>query len=140
MYGAWHFIHGHSGAVEDMQTVGSLERKGWGLSFWQRANTENWLHYAVPSNSLYGWRVDHLHLKFTAGEYAKVSEIHLWDGNIRIWEQSVNFTGGELDMMMELGAEFEITCALGVSIKVEASEGGDGLFVFHAVGANFRQL
>ena len=41
---------------------------------------------------------------------------------------------------MELGQEFEIARALGVSVKIEATEAGDGLFVFHAVGANFRQL
>lgn len=140
MYGAWHFIHGHSGSVEDTSHVGALERKGWGLSFWQHANTSNWVHFAIPSNSLYGWRADHIHVKFTTGEHARVSEIHLWDGNVRIWEQAVNFNGGELDMMMELGKEFEITRGLGVSIKVDADPAGDGHFMFHAVGANFRQL
>ncbi len=140
MYGAWHFIHGYSGAVEDTQTVGSLERKGWGLSFWQRAHTINWVHFAIPSHAQYGWRVDHLHLKFTTGEHARVSEIHLWDGNVRILQQPVEFSGGEIDAMMELGKEFEINRALGVSIKVEANEAGDGHFMFHAVGANFRQV
>ncbi|MEI6236145.1 MAG: hypothetical protein WCT04_24075 [Planctomycetota bacterium] len=140
MYGAWHFIHGHSGAVEDTENVSGLQRKGWGLSFFQRAGTSNWVHFAIPSNALYGWRADHLHVKFTAGDTAKVSAIHLWDGNVRIWERSVESGNGEFDMMMELGQEFEIARALGVSIKIEATESGDGLFMFHAVGANFRQV
>ncbi len=140
MYGAWHFVHGHGGNVEESHNIASLERKGWGLSFVQRGGSTNWLHYAVPSNSQYNWRVDHVHLKFTAYEHAKVTEIHLWDGNIQFWQKSVDYSGGEVDVMIELGQEFELFRGLGVSIKTEADPGGDAQFVFHAVGANFRQL
>ncbi|HLX60005.1 MAG TPA: DUF6623 family protein [Planctomycetota bacterium] len=139
MFGAWHFVHGHSGVVERPDYVLGLERKGWGLCFRQRAGTFNWVHFAIPTFALYNWRIDHVHVKFTAGEYARVSEVNLWDGNIKFWEQNLNYAGGEIDAMIELDREWEIFRALGVSLKVEADSAGDAHFMFHAVGANFRQ-
>lgn len=139
MFGAWHFTHGHSGVVEKPDYVLSLERKGWGLCFLQRAGTDNWVHFAIPSFSLYNWRIDTLHVKVTAGEHARVSEVNLWDGNVKFWQKNLDYSNGEIDAMIELDREWEIFRALGVSLKVEADAAGDAHFMFHAVGANFRQ-
>ena len=138
MPGAWHFIHGHSGHIEDKEPILWTQCKGWGLCFYLRDNTHTWLHYAVPSFALFNWRVDLLQLKLSVGQFGKVSETDLWDGNVRLWQKSVDFTQGETDSMVSLGQEWEIFHAVGVSLKVEAN-GGDANFNIYAIGANFRQ-
>jgi hypothetical protein len=135
---AWHFTHGHSGKIENLDSVYDVQAKGWGLSFHQLAGSENYVHFAVPSNSLYGWRVDFLHLQFTCGENAKVTEVHLWDGRYKFRDGLLDYQEGEVDVLIDLGQEWEIQRALGVTLKLETSDTGDAHFMFHAVGANFR--
>jgi len=139
MAGAWNFIHGHSGRIENLEQVKELTTKGWGLSFYQTAGTENWVHFALPSNSQFGWRIDFLELQFTAGENAKVTQVHLWDGAIQFWEGALDTQTGAVDVVLDLGGEWEVHRALGVSLKIETDPAGDGHFMFYSVGANFRQ-
>jgi len=134
---AWHFIHGHSGQVENKDTIFGLQAMGWGLSFHQVAGTSNYVHFAVPSNSLYGWRVNFIHLQFTCAENAKVTQVHLWDGKNQFHEAALEFQEGEVDVVINLGGEWEIQRGLGISLKAEADEAGDGHYLFHSVGANF---
>ena len=134
---AWHFTHGHSGQVENKDSIYGLQAMGWGLSFHQKADTFNHVHFAVPSNSLYGWRVNYIHLQFTCSENARVTQVHLWDGKYQFHEASLEFQEGEVDVVIDLGGQWEIQRALGVSVRVEAGPEGDGHLLFHAVGANF---
>jgi len=137
--GAWHFVHGHAGQVENKDTTYGLQAMGWGLSFHQVAGTSNYVHFAIPSNALYGWRADHLHLQFTCGEFAQVTEVTLWDGKQKFKEVPLEFKEGEVDVLINLEGEWEIQRGLGLSLKLEADEAGDAHFMFHAAGANFRQ-
>jgi hypothetical protein len=139
---SWYYTHGHGGRLQNENSVTSYPIYwGWGLDFDQSSGTSNWVHFAVPSLGGGTRGVRYIRLKFRTGSVdAWVSDVHVWDGNVRFATLTGSWTGSR-DVLLDLGQVWRINRGLGISIQVNAGvEGMSHNFQFRSVGANFVPL
>jgi len=147
----WLYTHGNSGHIQDPSAV-SGGPTGGGLNF-TLTGISTFVHFAVPSKTLTNdtstatqtqWKVRYLRLKFTTGSAdARVTKIHVWDGNILFKQIEKPFADGWYgynDLLVDLGQGWKIYRALGVTVEVTRGvEPMSHAFNFHAVGARWQQ-
>jgi hypothetical protein len=95
-----YWTHGISAIVEFPGQVAEIRHNTLGLDLRQRANTDNWLHLALPSPSMLDnndvFIIDAL-LKGKSNENARVDRIRISDHGAILFEQAVNFTDETFD-------------------------------------------
>jgi hypothetical protein len=147
----WLYTHGHSGQIQDPSAV-SGGPTGGGLIF-TLTGISTFVHFAVPSKTLTydtstttqtQWKVRQLRLKcWTGSADARITKIHVWDGNILFKEINYAFADGLYgykDIIVPLGQKWAIYRALGVTIEVTRGvESMSHDFAFYAVGARWEQ-
>ena len=147
----WFYVHGTSGVIQDPTAVSNVVPLGWGLTFYL-AKTSAWVHYAPPSKTLTyvnatasykQWAVRYVRVKFTTGSGdIKVTRVDFWDGTIlfkSIIKTWATAWSGYNDILLDLGANWNIYRALGVSILVERGvESMDHSIQINSVGARWE--
>lgn len=142
-------VHGHSGNIEypDRVYYGTSTRHlaGWGLDFKQKGNTDNWIHYSIPTPLFSKTR--YLAIRFKTGSVeSQIHAIHVYNGGTKIYDS------GSLDLygdtygnsgawyIVDMGSDKTIDKALGLSINVEYSgiEQMDSSIVIYAVAAEWH--
>lgn len=146
----WLYTHGHSGHFQTPSAVvgGAI---GWGLDF-ELSASGTWVHFAVPSKpytwasgaSYKQWQVRYLRLKFrTYSSDVRLMGIHAYDGNIRFKVIDKPFASawyGDNDLLVDLGANWNIYRSLGVSVYVgRGVENLSHRVIFYAVGARWQK-
>jgi hypothetical protein len=143
----WVFAHGTNGEIEDDAGCFFVREMGWGLEFFVRDST--WVHYPIPyktqSSTASGtkqWKVRQVRLRFNTGDSHRVTNVHIYDGPVRLKAFDKTWaTGwsGDQDLLIDLGAAYNVTRGLSVCFRVERG-GNTGVYfvTVYGVGARFQ--
>jgi hypothetical protein len=155
-YAVWYWVHGHSGHIQNENVIQPSFDPGWdpdwkgwkgwspgwtrgqGLHFVLNPGAFTWVHFAVPSVGEGSNGVRFIGLKFMTGAGAWVSQIAVFDGNVKLKTLEGKWSDGPFDLKLDLGQVWKINGGLGISVRVGA--GKDWLsheFQFHSAGADF---
>ncbi len=119
-------VHGNNGHVEYMDRLDNTDiYKGWGLDLDQSSGLYNWIHYSIPIK--FGAKVRYLAIQFKMGSIdVSITEIHVWRGGQKIYDSpdmtltSTDNTYRDAYYIIDLGTEYTMNAALGLSIEVGA--------------------
>ncbi|WP_233144593.1 hypothetical protein [Methyloprofundus sedimenti] len=117
----WACTHGHSGNIEYVNRVETLDRVhiGWGLQFDQKSGLVNWIHFAPPSS--FGQKTRYVALQFSTGSVdAFIDNVDIYDLGVKVKQfTNLGWSGPQQIQILDLGEEMTFT-ALGISVEVKA--------------------
>ncbi len=123
-------VHGTSGHIEFTDRVDYITKSthmaAWGLDFYQKSGSSNWIHYSIPMP--YGARTRYLAIKFKTGSVDSwIDQFHVFNGGTKIYDGpavglSGDAFGDDADAwyIIDMGSDKIINKALGLSINVKA--------------------
>lgn len=138
-YAEWMYAQGNAGEIEYPANC-TYKYFAWGLDIAQKPGNWNWIHIPVPTKAGGTWGARYIRLKFYTGSAdAFVSEIHVYNGNIKVKELlGLNISNGWKDLQFDLGSKMVFARGMGISVRIGAGvESMDHRFIFSAAGANF---
>lgn len=117
----WSCTHGHTGNIEYIDRVHTLDRVhiGWGLDFVQSSGLLNWVHFAPPS--IFGQKTRYVAIQFSTGSVdAFIDSVHVYDLGTRVKQfNDLGLSGGLQTKILDLGSDMTFA-ALGISVEVKA--------------------
>ena len=116
-------------------------RSGWGTLVYQKENTTNWFHFAIPSPVIINNQEANLlfiRLRAEINEYARIDMIHFRHDNRILFSQEINITNGSVDETFPI-PETIIRRGLALCIHVSFLPGDTrGMVIFKGAGVAFR--
>lgn len=133
----WSFLQGTNCVVEYPENTFNNDYKGWGLDFYEVANTSNWVHCSVPSVlSRVSGRI-YFQLYHVGG--GSIATIHLYNGHTRTHVLTAPaLVAGWNTINITLPADYFFSVGLGISVNVVANATANTRFVFGTAGAYFN--
>jgi len=138
----WLYAQGNVAQVERPANC-SFTYFGWGLDLTEIPSTSNWIHLPVPTQFGGTLGAQILRLKFyTSSDDAWVSDIHVYNGDVKVKEfSSLNHTGNAWhNIKLDLGSKMSFNRGLSFAVKINAGPGVlpiNHRFVFSSAGAKF---
>ena len=115
-------------------------RSGWGTLVYQKENTTNWFHFAMPSPVLINNQEANLlfiRLRAEINEYARIDKIHFRHDNRIFFSQEVNITNCSVDETFPIPKTIiRRGLALCVHVSFLSSE-PRGMVIFKGAGVAF---
>jgi hypothetical protein len=116
------WCHGHNLTIEDMGPL-QVVRMGNGTHLTSPGAFSTWVHLAIPTAVLVNdvrLRVGSIILQFKTGAGARVTAVHVWDGENRIaWWDKLNLSGVHLLERFDVQGDPEVKYGLGISMGVQ---------------------
>lgn len=116
-------------------------RSGWGTLVFQKQNTSNWFHFAIPTPVIMNNQVAKLlfiRLRAEINSSARIDMIHFRQDNRIFFSQEVNITNRSVDETFPI-PETIIRRGLALCIHVSFLPGDTrGMVIFKGAGVAFR--
>jgi peptidoglycan hydrolase-like protein with peptidoglycan-binding domain len=117
------WVHGTAVSVELPDSIESMRRFGFFTRLVGKPNTQNWLHFAIPTPVIVNNDrkvVGPCMLRFqTGGTNAVVRDVHIYDGEVRlVAHDSVNLSGSQAFTRFGVAQAPEVLWGVGISIGV----------------------
>lgn len=161
-HAAW--IHGHTIRVEYPSRVNQVWRAGFYARIVGKPNTENWLHFAIPTPVIAKHRItipvplpvppivlpkrlmaDSVMLRFkSASSHARITSVHVYDGESRIaTHDGLNLSPTSFGLRrFDIPGKPDVRWGIGISIGVSFSGSTDAqnTLEFASAGCDFKLM
>ena len=144
------WTHGVSVQIENQIQGMAVQRRGWGTSIVQPANTTNWFHFAIPTPTQIDDETDiklrSVWVKAYLGFQTIIQTVHVRVGKQRVLTVTKKFTGdvnkgGIVSMQLDLPGEgFHLKGNSGgvvICVEVKFLENDDSWVTFEGAAARF---
>jgi len=116
-------------------------RSGWGMLVYQKANTSNWFHFAIPTPTLVldqEVNLSYIGLRAEINETARIDTIHVRHGNHILLTQAVDISNGSVDETFPC-PKTSIRDGVALCVHISFLPGdARGMVIFKGAGAFFR--
>ena len=115
-------------------------RSGWGTLVYQKENTANWFHFAIPTPALINNQevtLRFIRLRAEINETARIDTIHFRHDNRVIFTKEVNITNCSVDETFQSSGAI-IRRGLALCVHISFLPGDTrGMVIFKGAGASF---
>jgi hypothetical protein len=115
-------------------------RSGWGTLVYQKENTANWFHFAIPTPALINNQevtLRFIRLRAEINETARIDTIHFRHDNRVIFTKEVNITNCSVDETFQSSGAI-IRRGLALCVHISFLPGDTrGMVIFKGAGAGF---
>ncbi len=143
------WVHGNVAEAEAPYNLQSTAVRGWGIYFAGKENSFNWFHIPVATPVITEStrvRLDRFFVLFEIIGNAKITDVHVWDGNNRIvYHTGLALSGSHLNIdayntfpvSPQISMLWGMDIVVGVQFGLKDSKGNYPTIHFSTAGADF---